>query len=93
MAVDRSRVRVGMELLAVHDEYLGRVQDVRDTAIRLHHRELRRDFYLPLSDIRRNVHDRVVLTVRGDEIEGELHPRPPSAPVPPVRCKGALLKT
>ena len=69
MTIDRSRIRVGMEVVAVDDEHLGRVQDIRDADFLLHHPTVRRDFDVPLSAVQRVDHDRLVLTIRGDEVE------------------------
>ncbi len=75
-AFDRTRVRLGMEVVGADGDRVGTVKDLRDTDF-LVDRAMQRDVYVPFDAIRSIDGDVITLTVAAGAVDQQGWPSPP----------------
>ncbi len=76
VAVNRSNVRTGMDVVGIDGEQVGRIKEVCRADF-LVDRMLQRDIYVPLDAVQVVIERRIVLTVRGDRVDNRGWANPP----------------
>ena len=76
MAVDRSCVQLGMEVVGADGEPVGTVKEIHDAAV-LVHRPMARDVYVPFYAIDGASGKQVVISVPHDLVDAMYWPSPP----------------
>jgi hypothetical protein len=70
-------IRPGMRVVGIDGQEIGRVKDVHGHEFVLLARTIGREVAVPLRHVQNTIHDQVVLTIRGDEVESLNAPSQP----------------
>ena len=77
MAVDQSRLQVGMEVIGADADRVGWVKTLRDTDF-LVDLTMQRDIYVPYTAVKDiTTENQVVLTIPGNQVDNMGWPKPP----------------
>lgn len=84
MAIDRSHLQPGMDVVGSDGAKIGRIKEVRETDL-LVDRTLQRDIAVPFDAVYTVADERVMLTIPADRVDAMGWPSPEIIPPPAVR--------